>query len=91
MKIRTDPYTLRLKYVVLLALLIDVTATLLDHPAEYWSHPKLTNEGNQLFIYFAIGLSTLMVFLSWQRISAAENEVASPFLSRIIRYLFSNA
>jgi hypothetical protein len=155
MKIRTNPYTLRLKYVALLALFIDVTVTLLGHPTGYWSNPKLTNEGNQMFkyfalsggsaflgslavyatvvflglkyfpgrvaliacyafilghffgastwicyffkfgvegvVYYAIGLSTLIVVLSWERIAANKNEVASPFLSRIIRYLFSNA
>jgi hypothetical protein len=155
MKIRTNPYTLRLKYVALLVILIDVTVTLLGHPAGYWSNPKLTNEGNQMFkyfalsggaaflgslavyatvvflglkyfpgraaliacyafilghffgastwiryyfgfgtsavVYYAIGLSILIVFLSWERITAKENEVTSPFLSRIIRYLFSNA
>lgn len=155
MKIRTNPYTLRLKYVALLTILIDSTLTLIGQPAAYWSDPRHVNEGNKMFkyfalsggaafvgslavyatvvflglkyfpgraaliacyafilghffgastwicyifkfgtagvVYYAIGLSTLIVFLSWERITAKENEVTSPFLSRITRYLFSNA
>jgi hypothetical protein len=155
MKISTNPYTLRLKYVALLALFIDVTVTLLGHPAGYWSNPKLTNEGNEMFkhfalsggsaflgslavyaivvflglkyfpgrvaliacyafilghffgastwisyyfkfgvegvVYYAIGLSTLIVVLSWERIVADRNEEASSLMSRFKRYLFSNA
>ena len=63
MKIPSNKHTIKLKYVALGSAIIDGILTISGHPKEYWSNPRVTNEANELFRYFALQSGSFFILV----------------------------